>query len=42
MYPKSMTRNEVNDFGDENQLMTQGSGMAVMKMKVYDIAKDEV
>jgi len=37
-----MTRNEINDFGDQNRLTTEGSGMAVMKMKVYDIAKDEV
>ena len=41
MYPTSMTRNECNDFGDRILLMTQGSGMVVMKMKVYGIAKDE-
>jgi len=34
-----MTRNECNDFGDE--MTTQISGMAVMKMKVYGIGKDE-
>ena len=42
MYSTSMTWNEVNDFGDENWLTTQGLGMVVMKMKVYGIAKDEV
>ena len=41
MYPTSTTRNEVNDFGDENRLTKEGSGMADMKMKVYGIAKDE-
>ena len=41
MYPTSKTRNECSDFGDGIRLMTQGSGMAVMKMTVYGIAKDE-
>ena len=41
MYPTSTTQNEANDFGDENELTIQGSGMAVMKMKVYGIATDE-
>jgi len=39
MYPTSMTRNECSDFRDGIWLTTQGSGMAVMKMKVYGIAK---
>ena len=42
MYPTSTTQNEVNYFGDENRLTTEGSGMVIMKMKVYGIAKDEV
>ena len=41
MYPTSTTRNECSDFGDGIWLTTQGSGMAIMKMKVYGIAKDE-
>ena len=41
MYPTSTTRNECSDFGDRIWLTTQGSGMAVMKMKVYGITKDE-
>jgi len=40
MYPTSTTRNECSDFRDGISLMTQGSRMAVMKMKVYGIAKD--
>jgi len=28
-------------FGDKNKLTTQGSGMAVMKMKVCGIAMDD-
>ena len=42
MYPTSTTKNEANYFGDENRLTKQGSGMVVMKMKVYNIATDGV
>ena len=39
MYPTSTTWNECNDFGDGIWWTTQGSGMAVMKMKVYEYCK---
>jgi len=41
MYPTSTTWNECNYFGDKIWLTKQGSWMAVMKMKVYGILKDE-
>ena len=39
MYPPSTTWNECNYFEDKMWLMTQWSGMAIMKMKVYEYCK---
>ena len=41
MYPTSTTRNECSDFRDGIWLTTQGSGMEVIKMKVYVTIMDD-